>query len=586
VGIKYAFQVQLTESEDIAAILPHIESHLESTLGEYLKSHTEDGYDKNQCRGYNVEDFRRRKLTNTTSSVKNGPTKIVAVSTIRGMSVDETRLCDPENENCHVIYGGLEATYIGNNEAGVKSSISRVIKEEVVDESEYEMEYIQADDESYGYVSPDSKTIPITVSSAQAITPESLIKSSRITKYGMGILAALGSAFMVLCFVAFVKGGSKKKKNARRELKNAKRNAFGEGEDLRQSDKHNDSYDMESVKSYPDTVSDDGVEVEYPRKIDSAANAIVGAEGAESSGDSGKTKRWWKKADDDTKVAVTAIAATSAAAVATTAIVSAGDGAQGAKSSGYSGKIKWWWKKADDTTKADITANSTTSAAIVSVDSVDSGCDSRYCSVDSVDSGHDSGMTWKWWNKANDSVTALGEAPVADGIDNCNQTSSTLAKKPRLSSQVVVEDVDEDSDQSLNEVPSSEQASGFQFLPSLPNFFASGNAPLVDRMPSTLSESSVSTDGSRASLKSSSGLTHRSDSSYRSTAWLTIPSAKNKLPSISEADLQPPKTDTPHVGFFQRPRVRFESPPGFSRSPSNVSLNSVKTEKWDVEGEI
>lgn len=359
----------------------------------------------------------------------------------------------------------------------------------------------------------------------------------------MGILAGLGAAFIVLCLVLFIKpGGSKKKKYAKRELKDAKRRALGEGDDSMQSAKHFQSYDMESVNSNPDAVSDDGIEVEYLRKFDCAI-AGVGAENAESIGYIGKKKRWWKQIDDKAKVAVAAIAANS--------------------------------------------------AATASVDS-----------VDSVDSSHDSGKTKKRCNKANGSVTIAGiakdtettraGAPVAAGNNgSCNstktnQTLNKVAKKQRLP-PVVVEDVDEeskasDSEESLQAVPTSEQAACYQFSPLLPNFFPSGNTPIVNRLPSTLSESSIFTDESRASHKLSS-LTLGSNSTCQSPKLLN-PSAKLKLPSISEADLRPPKTDTPHVGFFQRPRVRLESPSGFTRSHSLASLNSIKTEKWDGEGEI
>lgn len=56
VRISFGFHVQ-TQDTDIHTILPAIERQMEQTLGEYMKSHTEDGYDESSCSGYYIEEF-------------------------------------------------------------------------------------------------------------------------------------------------------------------------------------------------------------------------------------------------------------------------------------------------------------------------------------------------------------------------------------------------------------------------------------------------------------------------------------------------------------------------------------------------
>ncbi|KAL3800042.1 hypothetical protein ACHAW5_003690 [Stephanodiscus triporus] len=467
VRIPYGFQVQTSENEDVITILPNIENQIEATLGEYMKSNTEDGYDENLCKGYDVEDFRLRKLNNAVSTLEDAPTKIIAISRAKGMFVDENYKCEPHNENCHLIYGELDATYVGNNEAGVKSSISRVIKDVVVDQVKYDIQYKEVDDESYGYKSPDiSNEIPVIVSSAQEATPESIIKSSRLTPYGLGILVALSSTFIVLCFVFFIKdGGSKKRKNAKRENKyakremnNAKRKALGEGDDSKQSDEHSYCYDLENVEIDHEMNIEEDVEVKNTRKYGSAnaatATAAVAADCVDSSRESRKTKKWWNKTDDSAKVA----------AAATVAVDSVD-------------RTKKWWDKSDDSAKvATVAAARTTTTT-----------------VESVDGSYFSSKTKKVSNKEVDSL--------------------------KLDSLVSVETVDEESSRSDSEqgpmaVHPSERATGIQFLPSLPNFLK-GSTPLVDRLPSNLCESRVSVDESTATQKSSS-LSHGVTTDFRS----------------------------------------------------------------------
>jgi cbb3-type cytochrome oxidase subunit 3 len=223
VRISFGFHVQ-TQDTDIRTILPAIERQMEQTLGEYMKSHTEDGYDESSCSGFYIEDFRRRRRTRTRrkAMAEELPTKIIALSSAEDLSLDKYLPCEETssstNTNCFIVKGALDASYIGNNEVGVTSSISRLIKTEVViNQTEYDIEYIDVNNDVsyYGYTTPDTADfIPTIVSSLQesdlAINDDD-DESGGITIYGAGILVALGLAFIGVVYVAFIKGNKQRR---------------------------------------------------------------------------------------------------------------------------------------------------------------------------------------------------------------------------------------------------------------------------------------------------------------------------------------------------------------------------------------
>jgi hypothetical protein len=221
VRISYGFHVvQTQENNDIRTILPAIEGQMERTLGEYMKSHTEDGYDESSCSGYYIEDFRRRRRRRRKAmAAEELPTKIIALSSAEDLSLDKYVPCETTiSTKCFVVKGALDASYLGHNEAGVTSSISRLIKTEVVNQAEYDIEYIDAnDDESYGYTTPNTADlIPTIVSSLQESDPAmSNDESGGITIYGAGILVALGLAFIGVVYVAFIKGNKQRRTKSR-----------------------------------------------------------------------------------------------------------------------------------------------------------------------------------------------------------------------------------------------------------------------------------------------------------------------------------------------------------------------------------
>ena len=74
------------------------------------------------------------------------PTRIIGISSVEQLAVDEDRQCVPNNKDCFVVHGDLAAECVGFNEPGARSSISRTVKEEMVenvadsDDAEYSIQ--------------------------------------------------------------------------------------------------------------------------------------------------------------------------------------------------------------------------------------------------------------------------------------------------------------------------------------------------------------------------------------------------------------------------------------------------------------
>ena len=187
VVIDYDFELQLKNNADVRgtsggdagssgssvsgsglaymqSLLPEIENRLGFAVANYMKQHTENGQDETTCGGYYVEEFRRRRRQRADASFMDGIwnggpqqsqqahfpiehypasttyrqatndnsefTKIISIIS-DDYRVDQNQVCSPPNDDCFVINGQLEATYVGYNEASVKSAISRLIKTEM-----------------------------------------------------------------------------------------------------------------------------------------------------------------------------------------------------------------------------------------------------------------------------------------------------------------------------------------------------------------------------------------------------------------------------------------------------------------------
>lgn len=348
IRIPYDFQLQLlrdAEEEDVESLLPAIEGRLEDSLGSYMVSHTENGEDSSSCDGYYVQDFRRRRELNyvgrgmmLVSKGEKGwqalrqrgaraenedlPTRVIKISSAEDLVVDEDRDCVPKNSNCHVVHGELDVTYVGYNEAGVESSISRAVKEEMVsngdgssddDGREYSIQYLGSlNDGTDG--GAQSATTPSALNSIMNTLGEVVPSSGdgfSPTPYGMSILAALGAAFLALVYVLFVKSDApsqvKNTMDVRKEKKSAKRKALGEKDDEKNKTLKDDtySYDLESVAisgCESGVEGEDGVEVRSVRSLGSSrasasSPSVLSGRTGESRG-SGKTNKMSNRADD------------------------------------------------------------------------------------------------------------------------------------------------------------------------------------------------------------------------------------------------------------------------------------------------
>ena len=275
VRVAYNFQIQLLGNVGIAALLPTIESRFERSLGEFLKTNTV--YDGRRCEGYYVEHFRGRFLNdNRNNNVMNeerriseaNSTKIIGISSATDLSVDEAQACVPRREDCYIICGELDATYVGPNEASVKSSLSRVVEEEFAGGFMYEIKYLGSQ-----YPSDDNRTssspspVAGVVANRKNTMPNSASGGLLLSPLGIGIIAVLGSTFIVACIVLFItsdgSGKVKKTLEQRKEKKLTKKNALCEEDDEKPMDDQDYCYDLQSITVDCDfeMESEDGVEV-------------------------------------------------------------------------------------------------------------------------------------------------------------------------------------------------------------------------------------------------------------------------------------------------------------------------------------
>jgi len=303
VRITYGFQMIISDEEELEDLLPEFENQLESSLGEYYTANTEVDEGKDGCGGYIIEDFRRqqrrlvgmkrqRRRARAEDVVEQETTKIIGISTAQDLAIAEDQDCVPQNtENCHVIIGSVDATYVGTNEAGVTSSISRAVKQEVDDNnsnpesSEIVVQYLGTQDdtsEGGGFTLADTVAMAKNVASNwQEAMPERT-GNEQLTPLGMGIMIALGSAFAMVVLVLFFKSDDKSSSGK----KKSKKEALVEYDDERQTDEGQSyCYDLESVAISTGTNNsgDDGIEIRST---------------VYSGSDCDKTKRISNRADD------------------------------------------------------------------------------------------------------------------------------------------------------------------------------------------------------------------------------------------------------------------------------------------------
>lgn len=204
VPIGFIYEVTTKDnssSVSLADVLPEIQSELGDSLAGYLKSqsHSEDDdEDGTACEGYNVDTLIRR-LQDTD---QGDGTKIISIASSSTFAIDSDKTCTSSNPNCSVVEGSYDVTYIGTNEAAVKSSIVRaMMMEEVNLESnsfEAEVSFVQEEDHS---VLPP--VIQIMAEDFMDSIPESDGFGSNLTIYGKTILGLLVALLLVIIFVVF-----------------------------------------------------------------------------------------------------------------------------------------------------------------------------------------------------------------------------------------------------------------------------------------------------------------------------------------------------------------------------------------------
>ena len=382
-----AQQQQEQEEEELEEIMSKLEIQLETSLGTYMKNNTtyqeDDG--EEECEGYNVDEFRRRRRRNladdngaygerfglqqpknmdgeqahlhlqrqrraraddiveteqsTTKTVgevveeeeeDEMPTKIIGISSVKSLSIDDTRECTPTSPNCYIVHGELDATYVGYNEAGVTSSISRAVKQQMMmvppdsgnsssennnndnsssDDPTYTIQYLAQDDTQEGgsRLANTPSVFANLINGYKESLPE-ISDDLQLSPYGVGILGSLGVAFLMVCYVLFIKSDNNDREKTKKELKKSKKKALCEYDDSsngQQSEgEQSYCYDLESVaidynndngnnvNGDDNAYREDGVEV---RSLGGRPGAVaVGA----SSRSSDETKKMSNKAHD------------------------------------------------------------------------------------------------------------------------------------------------------------------------------------------------------------------------------------------------------------------------------------------------
>jgi hypothetical protein len=275
--VSYDFELTLDETNGasmetdaqslqyIQSLLPGIGDRLGESVANYLELNTEYGPDKTNCKGYVVDEWRIRMLQHRLRA--ESIEELTKIISLQGQQyvVDGVDVCNPPARGCFVVNGKMNATYVGYDEPGVKSTVSRLVKDEmkadtpiVKGNDRTEMNY------SMKYLGPSGDVL------AQApATPSAIISMEDIAEYipktefsptpiGIGIIAALSAAFVMMCYSAFskdkgglkeevidevdeIKGKLKKRKSPSKKRKNHVPLA---NDDASESDS---GYDLESV---------------------------------------------------------------------------------------------------------------------------------------------------------------------------------------------------------------------------------------------------------------------------------------------------------------------------------------------------
>ena len=258
------------ELDYISSLLPGLGDRLGESVADYLTLHTEYGPDETSCKGYYIG--RRRLLHRLRAESSDADMTRIISLTGKEYQVDRVHVCNPPTKGCHLIHGKMNATYVGTDEYGVKSTVSRLIKDEMMSSATAQSSLPKGTNErnnaySLRYIGPGNNDTP----QQAPATPSAIISMEDIAEYisdditltpiGIGIMAALSAAFIIMCYTAFSKRKDLKeevldemyeiqdkkmmKKQKKRSKKRGRKNVPLAGED---DDSECDSgYDLESV---------------------------------------------------------------------------------------------------------------------------------------------------------------------------------------------------------------------------------------------------------------------------------------------------------------------------------------------------
>jgi len=178
-----------------------MQSELGDLLAGYLKSqsHTEnEEQGETSCEGYYVNTLIRR----LQDADQGGGTKIIAIASSSSFAIDSDKTCTTSNPSCSVVEGSYDVTYVGTDEAAVKSTIVKAMMEEVrqIESNSFETEVSFLQEENHNVLPP---VIQIVSNDFMDSIPESEGFGSNLTIYGKLILGLLGAGFMMIVFVVF-----------------------------------------------------------------------------------------------------------------------------------------------------------------------------------------------------------------------------------------------------------------------------------------------------------------------------------------------------------------------------------------------
>ena len=159
--------------------------------------------------------------------------------------MDEEKSCEPQQNGCHVVRSALDVTYVGTNEPGVVSSVSRAIQAQMAEAIDggygrsYDLQFVETEYHAMPLSTTDSSIFGKVMGNIAEVIPQTNNDggAQELTTVGMAVAGTLGVTFLILCYVVFIKSDAKDKVKGeldkRKEKKQAKKNALGDEDGFR-----------------------------------------------------------------------------------------------------------------------------------------------------------------------------------------------------------------------------------------------------------------------------------------------------------------------------------------------------------------